>query len=57
MEDSEHLNRLRGDINDWNEWRKDNPQREGFMRGSSSRGNGVQKHLGLSEELQRAISR
>jgi uncharacterized protein YjbI with pentapeptide repeats len=26
MANVEHFNKLRGDLNDWNEWRKDNPQ-------------------------------
>jgi uncharacterized protein YjbI with pentapeptide repeats len=38
MEDSEHLNKLRGDLNDWNEWRKDNPQIKPDLRSAPLEG-------------------
>lgn len=38
MADSEHLNKLRGDLNDWNEWRKTNPQIKPDLRSAPLQG-------------------
>ena len=38
MANSEHLNKLRGDLNDWNEWRKDNPETRPDLRSAPLEG-------------------
>ena len=38
MANSEHLNKLRGDLNDWNEWRKDNPETRPDLRSAPLQG-------------------
>ncbi len=38
MADSEHLNKLRGELNDWNEWRKDNPETNPDLRSAPLQG-------------------
>ena len=38
MADSNHLNKLRGELNDWNEWRKDNPETNPDLRSAPLQG-------------------
>jgi uncharacterized protein YjbI with pentapeptide repeats len=38
MYNSEHLNKLRGDLNDWNKWREDNPQIRPDLRSAPLQG-------------------
>jgi len=38
MANSEHLNKLRGDLKDWNKWRRDNPQTKPDFRSASLQG-------------------
>ena len=38
MADTVHLNKLRGDLNDWNEWRKNNPQIKPDLRSAPLQG-------------------
>jgi len=38
MYNSEHLNRLRGELKDWNKWREDNPQIKPDLRSAPLQG-------------------